>query len=261
MTGHTFAICAYGDSPFLENCIRSLKAQTAETDIILCTSTPSPYIEMLAEKYEIPVFVRDGKSDIQDDWNFAYEKADSRFVTIAHQDDMYARDYAKTLLEMAEKYPDMTVFTSDYVTVKERMMKKHKGSVEWIKTILRMPLRNPRWNGISWIKKAALIFGNPICCSACSYNKEQLKSPLFDSPFRYVLDWDTLWKLAGKKGRFICVERPLIYYRVHGGATTKKWIGDNRRMEEELAMFRKFWPEPAVQLLEHFYKKAYKAYD
>ena len=233
MTGHTFAICAYGDSPFLENCIRSLKAQTAETDIILCTSTPSPYIEMLAAKYEIPVFVRDGKSDIQDDWNFAYEKADSRFVTIAHQDDMYARDYAKTLLEMAEKYPDMTVFTSDYVTVKERTMKKHKGSVEWIKTILRLPLRNPRWNGISQVKKAALIFGNPICCSACS----------------------------GKKGRFICVERPLIYYRVHGGATTKKWIGDNRRMEEELAMFRKFWPEPAVQLLEHFYKKAYKAYD
>ena len=34
-----------------------------------------------------------------------------------------------------------------------------------------------------------------------------------------------------------------------------------RETEEELAMFRKFWPEPAVQLLERLYRKAYKAYD
>lgn len=70
---HTFAVCAYKDSPYLEECIRSLKRQSVQTNVILCTSTPSPYIEGIAEQYGIPVFVRDGKSDIQDDWNFAYE--------------------------------------------------------------------------------------------------------------------------------------------------------------------------------------------
>lgn len=261
MKKHTFAICAYGNSPFLENCIKSLKGQSVKTDIILCTSTPSFYIQEIAGRYQIPVFIRKEKSDIQEDWNFAYEKAEGKFVTIAHQDDMYAKDYVKTLLKMEEIYPDMTVFTCDYLTVKERKLKKRKGMVEWVKVLLRLPLRFPRWNHKSWVKKAALRFGNPICCPACSYNKEKLGSPLFDSQFKYVLDWDTLWKLAEREGRFICVERPLMYYRVHKEATTKKWIKDNRRMEEEVAMFRKFWPKPAVRILESFYKKAYGAYD
>lgn len=261
MNKHTFAICAYGDSPFLENCMKSLTKQSVKTNIILCTSTPSPYIDNLAWKYGIPVFVREGESDIEDDWNFAYETADSQLVTIAHQDDMYHKDYVKTLLAAEEAYPDMTLFTTDYATVKERTLKAHKGLVEWVKVILRLPLRNPDWNDRTWVKKAALVFGNSICCPSCTYNKELLGAPLFTSDFRYVLDWDTLRELAEREGRFICVEKPLIYYRVHGGATTKKWIGDNRRSEEELAMFRKFWPESVVRILEYFYRKAYGAYD
>ncbi|MBP3700831.1 MAG: glycosyltransferase family 2 protein, partial [Lachnospiraceae bacterium] len=72
-TNHTFAVCAYKDSPYLEECIRSLTEQEVPTNIILCTSTPSPYIQGLADQYEIPVYVREGKSDIQDDGNFAYD--------------------------------------------------------------------------------------------------------------------------------------------------------------------------------------------
>lgn len=45
----------------------------------------------MAKIHDIPLYVRDGKSDIQDDWNFACEKADTRLVTIAHQDDCYHR--------------------------------------------------------------------------------------------------------------------------------------------------------------------------
>ena len=113
MKPHTFAVCAYRDSPYLEACIRSLKGQSVPTDIILCTSTPSPYIMDMADKYGIPVHVREGKSRIMDDWNFAYHMADSRFVTIAHQDDMYQKDYVKLLLESWKRYPDMTLFTGE----------------------------------------------------------------------------------------------------------------------------------------------------
>ena len=84
---HTFAICAYKDSPYLDVCIHSLKKQSVKSKIILCTSTPSPFLEAMAKIHDIPLYVRNGKSDIQDDWNFAYEKADTRLVTIAHQDD------------------------------------------------------------------------------------------------------------------------------------------------------------------------------
>ncbi len=202
------------------------------------------------------------ENGIQEDWNFAYEMAEGDYVTLAHQDDMYHKDYVKFLLQRAEQYPDMTVFTTDYATVKGNRLQSRKGLVEWVKVILRLPLTNPEWTDREWVKKAALIFGNPICCPSCAYHKKLLgEGPLFTSRFRYVLDWDTMWKLAGEKGRFVCEERPLIYYRVHDGATTKQWIDAGGRMEEEMAMFRKLWPEPAARLIEYFYRKAYKAYD
>ena len=54
---HTFAICAYKESPYLEECILSLKNQTVKSNIIMATSTPNEWIQGLAEKYEIQVKV------------------------------------------------------------------------------------------------------------------------------------------------------------------------------------------------------------
>ena len=58
---HTFAICAYKDSPYLEECMASVKRQSCSSEVICCTSTPSPYISRLAEKYGIPLYVREGE--------------------------------------------------------------------------------------------------------------------------------------------------------------------------------------------------------
>lgn len=257
---HVFSICAYKDSPFLERCIRSLAAQDVPSHIILCTSTPSPFIDRLAQKYGIQVFVRDGESNIRDDWNFAYRMADSELVTIAHQDDMYHREYAGELLKAYAKYPDMTVFTTDYVIIKDgRLIVGDK--MLWVKRMLRLPLRVPALNHMSWVKKLSLVCGNPICCPATTYQKKKLGEPLVRSGFRFALDWDNLYKLACAKGRFICVERPLLFYRVHQGATTKACILNNQRQTEEEVMFRRFWPEPVARLLMHFYRSAYGEYE
>lgn len=257
---HTFAICAYKDSSYLEECIRSLKRQSMPVNVILCTSTPSAYIRELADRYDIPVFVRDGASDIQDDWNFAYETAETRLVTIAHQDDLYHRDYAKQLQKCWKKYPDTTVFTTDCVIIKNGTVQR-PGMVQVVKYILRLPLRLYGLADRTWVKKAALIFGNPIICPSCTYDKKALGEPLFDSEFKFALDWDTMWKLAERPGRFICEERPLIGYRIHEDATTKACIVDDRRSREEIAMFGKIWPKPMVKVLMFFYRKAYSAYN
>ena len=55
MMFHTFVISAYQESPYLESCIKSLKAQTVPSEIICTTSTPSPYLTKLMEKYQIPL--------------------------------------------------------------------------------------------------------------------------------------------------------------------------------------------------------------
>ena len=85
---HTFAICAYKESQYLEECIKSLKKQTVKSNIIMATSTPNEHIKNLAEKYNIELFINDGEKGIGPDWNFAVSKTKTDYVTVAHQDDI-----------------------------------------------------------------------------------------------------------------------------------------------------------------------------
>ena len=93
MNEHTFAVCAYKESPYLEECIESLKGQSVRSNILIATSTPNEYIKNIAEKNNIPYFINEGEGGITQDWNFAYSSAESKYITIAHQDDIYEKDY------------------------------------------------------------------------------------------------------------------------------------------------------------------------
>ena len=59
---HTFVICAYGDSPFLEACIQSCLNQKSvksnRSKVVLYTSTLSDQIETLCQSYQIELFVK-----------------------------------------------------------------------------------------------------------------------------------------------------------------------------------------------------------
>lgn len=254
---HTFVICAYQESPYLEACIRSLKSQTEETEIICATSTPCPYLTETMARHRIPLYVRDGESDIQEDWNFALEVAGGEFVTIAHQDDMYERHYVEELRKSYECWPDMTLFLTDAVTVKGGKLQKW-GTKRLVKKLLRLPLRFSGLADLEGVKKGVLRLGNPVMCPSCAYRKNYLPDPIFHSEYRYALDWDCMADLAKWPGRFICVEKPLLFYRVHDGATTKACIENHRRETEERQMFERFWPKPVAGLLMRFYKGAYQ---
>ena len=274
-TTHAFVICAFGKSPYLENCIRSLLRQTVKSDVYLATSTPSEYVERLAKKYRIPLLVRQGESGIREDWLFAWREGvrRRRMVTIAHQDDCYRRDYVENLLEAYREYPDMLVFCSDYAVLKTKESRMPDGTfypvqtkvavvnlVRLVKKVLRIPLRFRFFANRTWVKKSALMFGNSICCPSCTYNYALIGDTMFESGYSFALDWENLLSLAERPGRFICCEEPLIAYRVHSGATTKKCIDENRREADETSMFRRLWPQWMADFLMHFYKKAYKAY-
>ena len=90
---HAFAVCAYKESPFLEDCLQSLAAQTIAPNIVMVTSTPNDGIRRLSERYSIPLVVNDTEPGIASDWNNAVESVDAKLVTIAHQDDLYCPRY------------------------------------------------------------------------------------------------------------------------------------------------------------------------
>lgn len=257
---HTFVICAYGQSPYLEACIRSLKSQTMAGEIICTTSTPGPWLEEILERYGIPLYVRNGSSNMEDDWNYAIEKARGTFVTIAHQDDLYSRHYVEKLWKAWRRWPDMSVFMSDAVLIKHGRI-TWGGAVEAVKKLLRLPWRVKGLCHLRMVKKSGLIFGNPVMCPSCSYRKDRLSLPLFSGGYQFVLDWECMRRLADQPGRWICVEQPLLYYRVHDGATTRACIRDHRREREEQEMFEKLWPRRLAAGWMRMYRLAYKNYD
>ncbi len=256
---HTFAVCAYGESEYLEECVDSLVRQSVKTNLIICTSTPCEHISNIAEKYGIPVYVREGKSGFKDDWNFAYNKADSDWVTIAHQDDCYHRDYVKYLIKRTSELEDAIVFFSDYLPIKNNRVGKRDVNSR-IRRFLRMPMKNDRLARKCFWKKGILSLGASICCPSATYNKAVLGNSIFTSNLKLAIDWETFYQLAEKDGAFAYVDKPLTFYRVHDGATSMTAIVDHRRELDDIYMFNRFWPEWITKIIMVFYKKAYNIY-
>jgi len=255
---HTFVICAYKESKHLESCIKSLKNQTLKTNIIMTTSTPNKYIKDLSNKYNIKLHIKKTKSDICDDWNFGYNLATTDLVTIAHQDDVYEKDYAENIVYNYQKYKDAVILYTDYYALKNNVKTKDKNSK--IKKIIKLPLKSRFLAKFRLIKVLSLAFGNSINCPSVTYNKKKIGNNVFTSDLKFSLDWDTFLKLARTKGRFVYISKSLISYRIYDGATTMEFIENNKRVTEDTIMFNKIWPKSITKFIMKFYIKAYDTY-
>ena len=116
---HTFAVCAYGESIYLEECLASLKRQKVSSRIILCTSTPSDFLKRTAEKNELPLFIREGQCGIAADWNYAVRCAKTPLVTLAHQDDLYHPRYRERMLRALNACRHPLIGFTDYCELRE----------------------------------------------------------------------------------------------------------------------------------------------
>ena len=54
---HTFAICAYKESEYLEECIKSVLNQSYKSNVVIATTTDNKYIRNLAKKYSLEVIL------------------------------------------------------------------------------------------------------------------------------------------------------------------------------------------------------------
>lgn len=258
---HVFVVAAYGRSPYLPKLLHSLKQQTVASKIIICTSTPNSYITKCSARFSVPVYVRNGAHGLKNDWNFAYTEGAklAPLVTIAHQDDLYFPDYTKALLHAYQKFPDLSVFCCRYDTI-DAEGNTIPGRAEAVKRLLRLRLRNHHRADRTSVKLSALRWGNGIGCPTCTYHREYCPSPLFQNDYKFVIDWETLVRLAKAPGRFICIEKPLMAYRVHAGAETMRNIENHNREKEEREMFEQLHSAPVAALLMHFYRTAANAY-
>lgn len=255
---HTWALCAYGESPYLEECIRSLKGQTVKTRILMATATPSPFLDDLAEKYGLPLYINRGEHGIGVDWNFAYEQAETPLVTIAHQDDLYDPEYAEEMLKRTSRSKDPILYFSDYHELRNGEKVCNNRNMK-IKRMMLFPLRGPVFRNSRWMRRRILSLGSPICCPAVTYVKAKTGKAPFSTTMKVSLDWDQWEKQSRKKGAFVYSPRRLMEHRVHEDSATTKLIQDHSRGQEDLEMFRRFWPDWIAKRLSRAYAASEKS--
>lgn len=242
---HTFSVLAYKESPYLEDCIKSVLDQEYPSKVVIATSTPNSFIKNLAKKYKLDIKVNQGKTGIGADFDFALNSGETELVTIAHQDDVYDPDYSKEMVDAYKKHPESLIIFPDYYELRK------EGKVELntllkVKHFLLWPLRLTSGKS-KFMKRMALRFGDPICCPAVTFNTKKVKTPLFDNEMKNDVDWHAWEVLSKKPGNFTFVDRKLMGHRIHSGSATTENIQDRTRTKEDYQILQRFWPKWIAQ--------------
>ena len=260
---HTFTILAYKESAHLEDCINSLLSQTLKSKIIITTSTPSSYLEEISKKYKIPLHINPDQNGIVSDWNFAYNEVKTKYVTLAHQDDIYDKNYLQNCMQIAEnkRNRDNLITFTGYNELKGSKTVNYN-LLQIIKKILLIPFLFKNNLRSNFFKKAILFFGSPIPCPSVMYNKENLIKTNFQfcNEYSINMDWNAWVELAKIKGSFIYTGKKLMTHRIHSDSETSKGLEDNRRQNEDIKIFKKLWKNSTIaNIIAKLYSLSYKS--
>ena len=257
---HTFVVLAYKESPYLEECIKSVLNQSLKTKVIIGTSTPNDYIKSLAKKYKLEIKENHGKKGIGYDFDFAIQCGQDDLVTVAHQDDIYDYDYAKRVVEAFQKQPKSIIIFPNYYEIRKEGNVKSNLNLN-IKRILLFPLRMHFLANRKFIKRLSLRFGDGISCPAVTFVKKNIPDVVFACDLKCKVDWNAWEILSKEKGYFYYINRTLMGHRIYEKSTTSEIIKDNKRTEEDLYVLCKFWPKPIAKAIAKVYANSERSND
>jgi len=257
INNHTFAICAYEQSPYLQECIDSIINQSIKSAVICTTSTPNDYINDMCTQNNIPLYINHIKGGLASDWNYAYNKAETQLITLAHQDDVYDPDFLRQTLESLRKSRKPLIAFTNYYEIRDG---KAITSNRLLRTKRRMctPWRVRPFQASRFIGRRIFMFGNPICCPSVTLVKENLhsKKEMFNTEYKVNCDFLMWVESRDLPGEFVYCPHQLMGHRIHSESETTNRIADSTRSIEDLNILRMLSPEPLAKLI---YKKYIKS--
>lgn len=254
---HTFVVLAYKESPYLEECLKSVTNQEYKSKVVIATTTDNEYIRNLAKKYKVDVVV--GKhTNIGGDFDFAVQTGKTELVTVAHQDDVYNVNYSKRMVDLYLKYPDANILFSDYYEIRKKEKVSNNTNLK-IKRIMLFPLRCHKISKLKFVKRWGIRFGNAICCPAVTFVVKNCPKEIFTSDYQCNVDWFAWEKLSKLKRRFIYEKKVLMGHRISLESTTTDIIRNGIRTKEDYSIYCKFWPRWIAKLLTKAYKNSEKS--
>lgn len=253
---HSFVVCAYKDSEHLETMLDSLLSQTVRSPIVIATSTPTKGLYEKAKKYNLDVVVNEKSEGIGSDWGFAYAIAETDFVTLAHQDDIFLPEYTGKVLSAIKRSKNPIIAYTDYFELRLAGEVKSNTLLR-VKRLMNAPIG---WFPRSrFVRRRVLSMGSSINCWSVTYNKKRFPEFRFHPEYKVSLDWEAWERLSIESGEFIYIPERLTAHRIYTGSTTTACISNGDRYREDFQMFRRFWPSPIASFIIRFYEQSLKS--
>ena len=253
---HAFVVPAFGQPPWLAQCLESLQQQTVRSRILIATSTPNEHIAGVARRFDVAVRINPVAAGIGSDWNFALAAADAHWVTLAHQDDWYAPTYTEQCLMAAgESAAPLLVFSSALEQSSDERDVRHPR----VKRLLCEMAFLGQPEIVSRRRKTLLLsFGDPIPCPTVMLHRSALPDFAFPPGFSAALDWAAWLDLARRPGGFVYVRKPLVHRRVHRTSATHVHL--ESRAQEDDRILQSLWPRPVAAAIGALYSRARRRY-
>lgn len=249
-------VLAYGESPFLAGCLASLAAQVEPAPIIVATSTPSHHIDRAAQAVGAEVRINPTHRGIAGDWNFGLQASDARYITLAHQDDIYAPDFVRRSLSALAGSDDAVLAFTGYQEIDDDGAAK-TSKISRVKHLIEAVTLGQARRVTGARLRLYLSFGNPLPCSSVTFDLSRLPGFTFSADYSSNLDWDAWWRLMRAGAAFARVPEPLVGRRHNALTATSRLIADGTRQAEDLKMFRKAWPWPLAEAVSWVYRAGY----
>jgi len=106
-----------------------------------------------------------------------------------------------------------------------------------------------------FVRKRVLSMGCPISCPSVTYNKKRVQDFEFVYDMKTNLDWEAWYRLSKEPGEFVYLGERLLGHRIHEDSETTSGIGSGARSSEDLAMFKRYWPDGIARFIHKFYEK------
>ncbi len=257
-TQHSFVVPAFGESPHLGECLASLTAQTVASAIIVATPTPNEAIASSASVYGARLVVNAHGGGIGPDWNFALSCADTPWVTIAHQDDIYLPEFTSRTMSAALAHDDVSLVLTGYAELVGNDTRTSTSLLRIKRALLELGFLGGTYAGSRMMKTNALRFGCAIPCPSVTLRVD--REPFaFREDLRIDLDWEAWLRLARLPGRFAFVREISMLHRVHPDSETSAGIADGARLREDLEVLCQMWPAPIARMIASTYGLAYRS--
>lgn len=249
---HEFFIPAYGDSPYLENCVASLNDQRTKSAITIVSSTPSNFIRSLADRLGVRFISHLHQNSIGVDWNKALENCESKWVTLAHQDDFYYPEFAAEVKKAIDAHPDAIIIFTDYDEIKDGNTISGSSLVRLKRILLELGFWGRERITSKWAKTNCIRFACAIPCPAVTIRRDT--GFRFNETLKVNLDWDAWLRLAQQDGSFVWIRKPLMAHRIHAEQESSSAIKTGVRQQEDLLILKRLWPSFLAQLIEKTYR-------